>query len=124
GRVTCPPWLPATAKREWKRLAPRLMEVGLLTPLDVACFACYCLSVASVITLTQRIEAEGATYEANGLTKHSPLVPMRAQAMQGVRLFGERFGCAPLSRQRLDVPGPPQPPDPFEQFLSDIGGTN
>src|SRR5262245_18557065 len=111
GRVTCPPWLPAAAKREWKRLAPRLTEVGLLTPLDVACFACYCVAVGNVIETTRRLSAEGLTYKAGDLSKRHPLAPLQSQAMKDVRLLGERFGLDPLSRQRLDVPDAPAEPD-------------
>src|SRR5262249_30892494 len=114
GRVTCPPWLPATAKREWKRLAPQLVELGVLTPLDVACFACYCVTVGNMIEATRRVEAEGLTYKAGDLTKRNPNVPICTAAMKDVRLFGELFGLNPLARQRFDMPEPVVE-DAFEQ---------
>jgi phage terminase small subunit len=43
---SCPRWLPAAAKSEWRRLKPELEELGLLTELDRAGFAGYCASVA------------------------------------------------------------------------------
>jgi len=35
----CPDWLLDEAKKEWKRLAPELERLGLLTILDMAAFA-------------------------------------------------------------------------------------
>jgi len=44
----CPDWLSDDAKKEWKRLAPELERLGLLTVLDMAAFAGYCQSYAKL----------------------------------------------------------------------------
>lgn len=38
----CPAFLLDEAKAEWKRLAPQLEELGLISELDLAAFAMYC----------------------------------------------------------------------------------
>ena len=40
--VKCPAWLMPEAKKEWKRLAPSLISMGILTEHDMEAFAGYC----------------------------------------------------------------------------------
>ena len=44
--VKCPAWLMPEAKKEWKRLAPALMAMGILTDHDLEAFAGYCQAYA------------------------------------------------------------------------------
>lgn len=46
GGVKCPAWLLPEAKKEWKRLAPALEAMGVLTMADTAAFASYCQAYA------------------------------------------------------------------------------
>ena len=39
---TCPKWLDDEAKKEWKRLAPQMEQLGILTEADRTAFASYC----------------------------------------------------------------------------------
>ena len=45
-QVKCPSWLMPEAKKEWKRLAPSLVAMGVLTNHDVSNFAGYCEAYA------------------------------------------------------------------------------
>lgn len=58
---TCPKWLVGEARREWQRLAPQLMSVGLLTELDRGTLALVCAAwgryVSAEIALT-KLEAQ------------------------------------------------------------------
>ena len=40
--IKCPAWLEPEAKKEWKRLAPALESMGVLTSVDISAFAGYC----------------------------------------------------------------------------------
>ena len=42
----CPSWLEDEAKKEWKRMAKVLENMGLLTEMDMAAFAGYCQAYA------------------------------------------------------------------------------
>ena len=42
----CPIWLEVEAKKEWRRTARQLEELGILTEVDMAAFAGYCQAYA------------------------------------------------------------------------------
>ena len=42
----CPSWLEEEAKKEWKRLAKQMEQLGILTEIDMAAFAGYCQAYA------------------------------------------------------------------------------
>ena len=44
--VKCPNWLMPEAKKEWKRLSPSLIAMGILTEHDMQAFAGYCQAYA------------------------------------------------------------------------------
>ena len=43
---TCPKWLDDDAKKEWRRLAKQMEQIGILTEVDMAAFAAYCQAYA------------------------------------------------------------------------------
>lgn len=51
----CPSHLSDDAKTEWKRLAPQLEELGLITGLDLAAFAMYCQAYGRWVFAERRI---------------------------------------------------------------------
>ena len=52
----CPSWLSVEARREWKRLAPELERLGLLTKADLAMFASYCSAFGKLIWAERQIK--------------------------------------------------------------------
>lgn len=64
GIPSCPGWLLPEAKKEWKRLADLMNQMGVLTEVDMAAFAAYCQSYARysqaivVITLKDKDTVE------------------------------------------------------------------
>lgn len=99
-RLGCepPPWLPVAARVQWKRLAPRLLELGLLTEIDGEAFAALCMLTAHLALLGT---IEGA--EIVNCTKE-------------LRQLWGRFGMTPADRSKVSV-APPKKADPFEDFL-------
>ena len=101
---TCPSWLAPEAKAEWKRVAPELERLGLLTALDRAAFSCYCQSWAAVRAYSKIVLEEGSVVEGRqGSQKKHPLLASLNQAADAVRGWGVEFGLTPLSRSRMSV---------------------
>ena len=51
----CPSWLSREAKKEWRRLAPELERLNLLTKNDLAMFASYCAAFGK-LAWAERLE--------------------------------------------------------------------
>ena len=58
--VKCPAWLMPEAKKEWKRLAPSLIAMGVLTEHDMEAFAGYCQAYAHHLQNPKRLCTAGA----------------------------------------------------------------
>jgi P27 family predicted phage terminase small subunit len=115
----CPAWLHVDAKREWRRLAPKLEALGLLTEVDGTALAAYCQAYARWKEAEEVIEREGLTFtmEKTGYTGPRPEVAISRQSVQIMKAFCAEFGLTPASRSRLRA-APPEEKDPFEDFLS------
>ena len=94
------PWAPpalvagnAAALAEWKRLAPELVEKGVLAMSDLATFATYCQIVGDVHDLTTLIAQVGIG-PAVQLGYVGRLDKQRVQ----LRLYAQTFGLTPASR--------------------------
>ena len=133
-----PTWLSSAAKVEWKRVAPLLEEMGLLTQIDQAALASYCQSWARVEQCTRVLDAKGLTYESRRavrtgpvetdddgdqvetgietvLIKSRPEVVMEQRYMAICRQFCAEFGMTPSARGRMTVPAGDEDED--EDFL-------
>ena len=106
GGVRCSAWLHEYGKREWRRLAPELLRLGLLTKADQTTFACYCQAVAEVQLALECINEMGRTYKAGEREKANPAVSHLKSFLQEARAFGALFGLSPSDRSRLDVRTP------------------
>ena len=103
---------------EWKRVAPELVRLGVLTVLDRSTFSVYCCLWKDYVEIRKELEKEGRTFTAENLMKkRHPLVAQLANTSQQLRLYGEMFGLDPIGRGRLDVGAPNQEPDPFEELM-------
>jgi len=121
-KARCPTWLSPGAKSEWRRIAPELERMGLLTALDRAAFAAYCESYAQWVACTRFLHEHGSHYlTPKSQLREWPQVEMAKQAGQTMRAFAGEFGLTPTSRLRLNIEGPEQEEDEFEAFLSRRG---
>src|SRR5262245_25295273 len=70
-----PAYLAGYAADEWRRIAPELHWLGLLTALDIAPFAAYCQAFAKWRHASEALEATGMMVKAeDGTTRPHPLV--------------------------------------------------
>lgn len=117
GAPVCPDWLDDEARREWERVVPRLVRLGLATELDEVLLAAHCVAWAQWRRASEVVAREGATYVTKGgLVRRRPEVAIAQEAARQLERLAARFGLSPVDRTRLAVEAPREP-DPFDAFL-------
>lgn len=109
--ATCPEWLSAEAKTEWRRIVPELRRLGLLTLVDRTALAAYCQAHAELRLATETVDKEGRVIEEPIVDKEGdvvghklkphPAVKMQRDAMQRIKQFIAEFGLSPSARARV-----------------------
>lgn len=118
-RAGCPDWLSPGAKAEWRRVAPELDRIGLLTSLDRATLAGYCDAFDRWSECVRFTKKQGTHYMTPaGQLREWPQVSMAKAAGQAMRAFAGDLGLTPTSRLRLNVEKEEVEDDPFEKFLA------
>lgn len=114
----CPKFLNSTAKAEWRRIAPELARLGLLTSIDRACLAAYCQLWGRWQEAEAVLRRGGLTFTTpNGFMQKRPEVTIARESMALLRNFASEFGFSPASRTRVRAVPPEGEIDPFEEFL-------
>lgn len=96
-----PKWLTdETAKKEWKRIVPQLLEINVVGNLDLANVAGYCNAYAGYRKATEELSKMPLVYvdKADGKTKSNPYVEIQAKYAQEMRRFGDLCGMSVSSR--------------------------
>jgi len=103
--VPSPPhWLDYYAKKEWERSAPRLVEIGLLTEVDLSMYTIYCQTFARVIRAEKAIMENGMYFETpNGHMQTRPEVTIARDEKKLLAQYANRFGLDPSSRNGIGV---------------------
>lgn len=134
------------ARREWKRLAPRLEQLGLVSELDRSLLASWARLNAVNEALEQRwaervdeLVAGGLGYASaverveieampSGYKQQSALSSRMRAAREELRAIGDRFGLSPAARarvvasQRYEQPTLPGIDDPVGEKLAALRG--
>lgn len=98
----CPKWLEAEAKKEWRRLAKPLMQMGVLTEVDMAAFAAYCQAYARWKEAEEFITQHGSIVKTpSGYWQQVPQVSIAQTNLKIMLKAGEQFGLTPSSRSRI-----------------------
>lgn len=99
-----PSWLDYYAKKEWNRVAKKLIDIGLLTEIDLSTFTVYCQRYAEWIRAEQAIMEEGMTFVTpKGYVQQRPEVAIARDAAKQLRMYAEVLGLAPAARSGLDI---------------------
>ena len=102
GAIKCPSWLMPEAKKEWKRLAPSLEAMGLLTIWDIDSFSAYCQAYARWREAEEFITQHGSIFKTpSGYVQQVPQVSIAQQNLKIMQSFCSEFGLTPASRARL-----------------------
>ena len=99
---SCPKWLEGEAKKEWRRLAKQMEQLGILTEVDRAAFAGYCQAYARWKDAEEFISKHGAIVKTpSGYWQQVPQVSIAQQYLKQMSKFCEQFGLTPASRSRI-----------------------
>lgn len=114
----CPEWLAPQAQREWQKIAPQLLSLGLLTELDQMSLAAYCAALAQWRAAQMVVDEEGLTLvTTSGYLQQRPEVGIAARSMAMVRAFSGEFGATPSARSRLNPPAPDSGPPSVAELI-------
>jgi P27 family predicted phage terminase small subunit len=116
GRPRMPKDFDAVAQREWKRQAPVLRELGILTKIDHAMFEAYCQTYADWIKYTELAQKTPLVKTPSGRIRISPYMELADRALKNLRAIATEFGLTPSSRSRIKAE-PPENEDELEKFL-------
>lgn len=98
----CPVWLEDEAKKEWKRMAKQLEQLGILTDIDMAAFAGYCQAYARWKEAEEFITQHGTIVKTpSGYWQQVPQVSIAQTYLKIMNKFCEQFGLTPSARSRL-----------------------
>lgn len=97
GDPGCPEHLNDRAKAEWTRLAPILVEKGLLSAVDRQAFAMYCMTSTMVDDIEKKI-AETPDIELQITKGYINALDKMARQM---RNYLQLFGMSPADRMRI-----------------------
>jgi P27 family predicted phage terminase small subunit len=115
-----PPELNGKALDEWNRVAPQLVQLGILTDLDRPGLAAYCASWAQWLEAQEELK-KGVIFKApkTGYPMVSPWVFIASAAAKQMHRFLTEFGLSPASRTRIKGSAAgPKPKSGVHKFLA------
>lgn len=121
-RIKPPAWLDSMAKREFKRIAQELMDLDLLTNVDINALAAYCDAYSDYIKCTRIIQEEGLMVEYTNKAAETnkvphPLLTKKKQLHEQMKSLATEFGLTPSSRASLAKPKRDDKPKTEEERL-------
>jgi len=99
-----PAWLPPEAKAEWFRVLPELVRLKLVTVVDAAALAGYCLAWAQLQEAQAALESGLTMTLPSGYTQQRPEVSIVHKCLALIKTFSAEFGFTPSSRGRMTAP--------------------
>lgn len=115
----CPTWLDNEAKKEWRRTTKQLVQLGILTEVDMAAFAGYCQAYARWKEAEEFITKHGTIVKTpSGYWQQVPQVSIAQTYLKIMNKFCEQFGMTPSARSRITANNDQQDiDDPMELIL-------
>ena len=124
GRLpSAPRFLGDEARKEWKRLAPRLYAVGLLTEADHDALALYCETWATWKRAEEQVRRKGEVVKTtNGNVIQNPYLAIANRAKRDALLLLREFGMTPSARSRVNVGSAADEPSLADLLFKEVGG--
>lgn len=95
-----PSHLSASATIEWYNMGQKLLDIGLLTDLDLSAFALYCQSYGRWVDAESMVVKKGLL--VNDFSKN-PYLKIAEDAMRDCHKLLAQFGMTPSSRTKVRV---------------------
>lgn len=121
-----PKGMPRAASREWDRIVPALLKLGVLSIVDGKALAAYCDAYAYWEKARKEMDDHGLVVEEPILNKEgdeigskykaNPAVSIYATMGKLMKSFLVEFGLTPASRSKLKIEKP-KPVDPMDEFM-------
>ena len=97
-----PDHLSDLAKKEWRRAGRFLLQLGLMSDIDVAAFAGYCAAYGRWAEAERSLKTSGIMLMSpNGFQIQSPYLAVANKALEQMRSLLSEFGMSPASRSRV-----------------------
>lgn len=120
-----PAWLDTEAKKEWKRIAPILRRVGILSEVDEDALATYCTTYARWKEAERKVVTMGMVVKApGGYPIMSPYLSIANKAMAQCQRMLVEFGMTPSSRSRVTKVKSEEPAAGKSDHSRFFGGTS
>ena len=111
---TCPAHLNPTAKAEWKRLAPQLELLRMISQLDRAALAAYCQAYGRWVEAERKLSETPTLIKLpSGYIQPSPWLAIANKQLELMHKFQGELGLSPASRSRVSI-SPSLRPKPWE----------
>ena len=119
-KIDPPKWLQKEGLAIWKRIAPRLVSLKLLTQTDADTFARYCRNYARWLKMQNRLDKMGEIYEietASGKVRRADPAYVIGDRLERQLVSAEAvFGLNPAERQRIFAARAAKTTDPGDLF--------
>jgi len=104
GTPSMPATLTPEAKREWRRVAPALADMGILASIDRGVLIRYCTAWAEWVELDEQIRTAGRLVRGQGGTwVRTPLWLLRRDAASEATELGRQLNLTPVARLRAGM---------------------
>jgi P27 family predicted phage terminase small subunit len=100
----CPRHLDKEARREWNRIVPILLRMGVLTEADEYALANLCQAYSTLIKAQQKLSEVGLLLKTpSGYVQQNPLLSIVNSCTETITKLSREFGLTPASRTRLQA---------------------
>lgn len=92
------------AKKEWKRAGQHLINIGVLTKIDISLFMEYCQVHAHCIRLHKKIKEEGYRFKTDkGYEQRKPYTSILKDMQKEKRQLARHLGLSPSARTDIEI---------------------
>lgn len=113
-----PDHLDDEAIAEWDRITPLLYDLGLLTQIDRAALAKYCVAWSRWVNAERAMLKHGVIVKSpNGFPVQSPFLAVANRAMSQIKESLAEFGLSPSARTKVAATKKKEKANPFAELL-------